>query len=76
MAKPLQFTVVIDGLTLTADQQHRINQAIQSAALVALANFGVKSQLSTNIPRDWIGIVVGRFREPPVQVRAPSVARK
>jgi hypothetical protein len=72
MAKSVQFTVSIEGITLSAQQRQRLNVAIQKAALSEFAGIGIRGPVAAHIPRDWIGLVLRRSA--PVALRTAGRA--
>jgi hypothetical protein len=67
MAKSVQFTVSIEGITLSPQQRQRLNVAIQKAALSEFAGIGIRGPVAAHIPRDWIGLLLRRSA--PVAIR-------
>lgn len=72
MAKSVQFTVSIEGITLSAQQRQRLNVAIQKAALSEFAGIGIRGPVVAHIPRDWIGLVLRRSA--PIAIRTAGRA--
>ncbi len=59
------FTVTLDGVSLSTQQQKQLNSAIQQAALSALAGFGIRNTIGVHLPFNGTrGIVVMSLRGP------------
>jgi hypothetical protein len=72
MAKSVQFTVSVEGITLSPQQRQRLNIAIQKAALSEFAGIGIRGPVAAHIPRDWIGLVLRRSA--PIAIRTAGRA--
>ncbi|MFN2628234.1 MAG: hypothetical protein ABR569_06310 [Gaiellaceae bacterium] len=59
-----EFRVVIEGIELGTEHAHRINRAVQSAALQELAELEIEVDFGVWIPRkEWLGIWVGPLNQ-------------
>ena len=58
-AKAQEFKVVVEGLTLKAEQSKAINKVVQKAVLSEIARLDLFPEFRVRFPREWLGIWIG-----------------
>ena len=57
--KAQEFRVVVEGLSLKADQSKALNKVVQKTVLSEIARLDLFQEFRVRFPRDWMGIWIG-----------------